>query len=519
VQESPSTLTLYSLSSGFELEAPYSASNCKKQDMSGCAWEARIYVQAEGKARALLIDRANNTRAWRYLHHDHLGSVTLVTDQAGVVQARYGFDAWGARRNANGTAQTGTIAPEVDRGYTGHEMLDNVGIVHMNGRLYDPQIARMISADPTIPHPENLQAYSRYAYVYNDPLNKWDPSGYKPNKWFKLAAALAIAVFAPEFLLQNFGTFSAEAGMTLSTTFSASNYTVASQVLAGAASGFAGGLVASGGDFRSAATGALTGGMFAGAAILGASSNVAGQMALHAGAGCISGALGGGGAEGCARGALSQVVSKAVTIGTRDILGSSRPAHFASAVIAGGTASAVTGGKFANGAITGAFGYVLNELGQIATAERARVREKMAGEAESYNEIAAFTRESAWGPIPANSDKCNLFVYVCGKVAGLNMPEIVTRWGWGSTVPATTTQWSNANYTMGDWAVVYGGGPARGDIIISGGHMGIMVAPNLTASATATRVRVNDWGFRPAQQADRTVRTFVGSDHSSRYYQ
>jgi YD repeat-containing protein len=118
VQESPTTLTLYSLSSGFELEAPYSASNCKKQDMSGCVWEARIYVQAEGKARALLIDRANNTRAWRYLHHDHLGSVTLVTDHTGAVQARYGFDAWGARRNANGTAQTGTIAPEVDRGYT-----------------------------------------------------------------------------------------------------------------------------------------------------------------------------------------------------------------------------------------------------------------------------------------------------------------------------------------------------------------------------------------------------------------
>jgi hypothetical protein len=120
VQESPTTLTLYSLSSGFELEAPYSASNCKKQDMSGCVWEARIYVQAEGKARALLIDRANNTRAWRYMHHDHLGSVTMVTDHTGAVQARYGFDAWGARRNANGTAQTGTIAPEVDRGYTGH---------------------------------------------------------------------------------------------------------------------------------------------------------------------------------------------------------------------------------------------------------------------------------------------------------------------------------------------------------------------------------------------------------------
>lgn len=119
VQESPTALTLYAFSSGFELEAPFNATNCNKQVTTGCVWEARIYVQAEGKARAMLIDSASGQKQRRYMHHDHLGSVVAVSNSAGDISARYGFDAWGARRNANGTAGAGGRS-EVDRGYTGH---------------------------------------------------------------------------------------------------------------------------------------------------------------------------------------------------------------------------------------------------------------------------------------------------------------------------------------------------------------------------------------------------------------
>jgi RHS repeat-associated protein len=37
------------------------------------------------------------------------------------------------------------------RGFTGHEHLDNVGLIHMNGRVYDQEIARFVSTDPLIP--------------------------------------------------------------------------------------------------------------------------------------------------------------------------------------------------------------------------------------------------------------------------------------------------------------------------------------------------------------------------------
>jgi hypothetical protein len=50
----------------------------------------------------------------------------------------------------------------------------------MNGRVYDPLVGRMMSADPTIPNPYGLQSFNRYAYVYNNPLKLFDPTGFEP---------------------------------------------------------------------------------------------------------------------------------------------------------------------------------------------------------------------------------------------------------------------------------------------------------------------------------------------------
>ncbi|VVM22720.1 Rhs family protein-like precursor [uncultured Gammaproteobacteria bacterium] len=57
-----------------------------------------------------------------------------------------------------------------------------MGLIHMNGRVYDPQIGRFLSADPYIQAPYNTQSYNRYSYVMNNPLKYTDPSGYNPFK-------------------------------------------------------------------------------------------------------------------------------------------------------------------------------------------------------------------------------------------------------------------------------------------------------------------------------------------------
>lgn len=115
----------------------------------------------------------------RYLHKDHLGSIDTLTDETGQIVERLSYDAFGKRRQPNGQDAANLGAATTHHGYTGHEHLDGLGLIHMNGRLYDPTLARFTQADPYIQNPTNPQDLNRYSYVNNNPLKYTDPSGYK----------------------------------------------------------------------------------------------------------------------------------------------------------------------------------------------------------------------------------------------------------------------------------------------------------------------------------------------------
>ncbi len=63
------------------------------------------------------------------------------------------------------------------RGFTGHEHFSEVALIHMNGRMYDPQTHRFLSPDNNIQDPYNTMSYDRFGYVWNNPLMNTDPSG------------------------------------------------------------------------------------------------------------------------------------------------------------------------------------------------------------------------------------------------------------------------------------------------------------------------------------------------------
>lgn len=136
------------------------------------------YVYADKRLVAIYEkDSANETRE-RYVHTDHLGSIESITDLSQQVVERLSFDAHGQRRNPDWTDAAATITSSTGRGFTGHEMDDEVGLVNMNARLYDPIIGRFLSADTVIQFPETTQGYNRYTYVNNNPLSFTDPSGH-----------------------------------------------------------------------------------------------------------------------------------------------------------------------------------------------------------------------------------------------------------------------------------------------------------------------------------------------------
>ncbi|ERJ19291.1 Rhs family protein [Salinisphaera shabanensis E1L3A] len=140
-------------------------------------------VQAGGQTIAIRIERDNNDNDTEYLHRDHLGSITAMTDSSGEVQNHFSYDAFGKRRFDDWFANPSDsllydLAIEPRRGFTGHAHLDNVGLIHMNGRVYDPILGRFTSPDTYVQFPETTQGFNRYTYVNNNPLSYTDPSGH-----------------------------------------------------------------------------------------------------------------------------------------------------------------------------------------------------------------------------------------------------------------------------------------------------------------------------------------------------
>jgi RHS repeat-associated protein len=148
--------------------------------------EHKHYVGVGADTFAIFVSRTGNLNGnpattTSYLHKDHLGSVAAITNEAGTTVERLAYDPWGKRRQTNGTNDTADsiVGQKTERGYTMHEHLDEVGVIHMNARIYDPLIGQFMSADDVIPDPTNLKAFNRYSYVYNNPLRGIDPTGHE----------------------------------------------------------------------------------------------------------------------------------------------------------------------------------------------------------------------------------------------------------------------------------------------------------------------------------------------------
>jgi RHS repeat-associated protein len=71
------------------------------------------------------------------------------------------------------------IANSTPDGFTGHAMLDGVGLIHMAGRVYDPTVGRFLSVDPLVRDAAASQSWNGYGYVEGRVLSATDPSGWQ----------------------------------------------------------------------------------------------------------------------------------------------------------------------------------------------------------------------------------------------------------------------------------------------------------------------------------------------------
>ncbi len=303
--------------------------------------------------------------SYAYLLRDGLGSIDLITDQNANVLQRESFDAHGQRRYAApaGSGFLWNLLPSAQaasfdtstthQGYTGHEQLDGVGLVHMKGRLYDPVLGRFIQADP-MTEPDATQGLNRYTYVQNNPLSLTDPTGY-----FSFRQLLGVAIGVVAAVLSGGAAtpwlsflYAVGGGFT-------SAYVATGSLKAGLWGAFAAGIFwGIGTAFKPLNTGPGTG--VGGSGFSGGAYTA--KVAAHASAGGVLTKLQGGKfGHGFVSAGVTEALSPSI-----DHIGNTVGRIAASAAV-GGTVSAATGGKFSNGAITGAFQAAFSRAVEAAT--------------------------------------------------------------------------------------------------------------------------------------------------------
>jgi RHS repeat-associated protein len=125
------------------------------------------YTHGPGIDEPIAVTKGSNTF---FYHQDGLGSVTDLTDSAGVTAKSYSYDAYGNILESPGTV-------EQPYTYTGREFDPESGLYYYRERFYDPRAGIFLQKDPL-----GVRAVgpNLYSYVLQNPVRYNDPFGLRP---------------------------------------------------------------------------------------------------------------------------------------------------------------------------------------------------------------------------------------------------------------------------------------------------------------------------------------------------
>jgi RHS repeat-associated protein len=106
--------------------------------------------------------------AWRYGAADGLGSVRQQLDSSGIVESVNSYRPFGLPLEGDGGDPYG---------FTGEWFEDQVELLFLRERYYDPYLNRFISPDTIVPDFSFPPSIHRYSYALNNPIRFVDPSG------------------------------------------------------------------------------------------------------------------------------------------------------------------------------------------------------------------------------------------------------------------------------------------------------------------------------------------------------
>lgn len=326
----------------------YYFSGFEKNVQSGAFAPTFVHYVSAGDHLVGIVTSTASNEQYYYTYTDHLGTILKVTDSNSSTVAEQNYDAWGRKRSP--TTWSYNNVPNVPswlyRGFTAHEHLPEIGLINMNGRLYDPALGRMLSVDNYTHEGVGLttQAYNRYSYALNNPLKYTDPDGEEP-----ISIGLTIAIGAA---------------------IGAGSYTASVAMSDGGFQNWNwGGFILSTSLGAASAAGASAIGGYVAGLSVGKGASFAIQTGMHAGFGGFMSLMGGGDFwSGAASGGISSAVS-ALTGGIgRDGSLLNSGVTIAAGGVSGGLSSFATGGEFwpgmRQGLITSGLNHVAHRAAQ-----------------------------------------------------------------------------------------------------------------------------------------------------------
>lgn len=164
----------YSADGSIEINAVFPANSTT----TPTSVEFLTYIGGTAYSAPVILKSDGTNYNYFYLHRDYQNSILAITNATGGVVEKRVFDPWGlVTKVQNGAGTTLAQMTFFDRGYTGHEHLQDVGLINMNARIYNPTLHRFLEADNYIQDPYNSQNYNRYGYCVNNPLKYTDITG------------------------------------------------------------------------------------------------------------------------------------------------------------------------------------------------------------------------------------------------------------------------------------------------------------------------------------------------------
>ena len=130
-------------------------------ELAGGVWTK--YLTADAKR----VGATPGSSVTSWLHADHLASIRLITNAAGAQTERANYRPFG--QQFPGLSQS--------KGFINQKFDTETGLQYLHARYYDPVNGVFLTPDTLDPTMAGVGT-NRYAYCFDDPVNKSDPNGH-----------------------------------------------------------------------------------------------------------------------------------------------------------------------------------------------------------------------------------------------------------------------------------------------------------------------------------------------------